>query len=137
MVTRRLSALLAVLLALGGCSISTRTARMGPLPMGPLVTLVVTDDRAVVARECHEVPALGPVLGCSMWHTVQLDGKIDVKVMKVVRYTDSMPSALALEIDAHELCHVVAALQPIDDPCHVGNGGVVRSAGSNARGMTR
>lgn len=124
-------------IALGGCAASTRTASMGPLPTGPLVTLIVSDDRALVERECRDVPALGPILGCSMWRTVQPDGKTDVKVMKVVRYTDAVPSALALEIDAHELCHVVAALQPIEDPCHVGNGGVVRSGNPNVRGMTR
>jgi hypothetical protein len=134
---RRVGALVAALLALGGCATSTRTAKMGPLSTGPLVTLIVSDDRAVVERECREVPALGPVLGCSIWHTVQPDGTTDVKVMKVVRYTDALPSALALEIDAHELCHVVAALQPIDDPCHVGNGGIVRAGAPNARGMTR
>jgi hypothetical protein len=134
---RRVVVVLAALLALGGCATSTRTAKMGPLATGPLVTLIVSDDRAVVERECREVPALGPVLGCSIWRTVQPDGKTDVKMMKVVRYTDAVPSALALEIDAHELCHVVAALQPIDDPCHVGNGGVVRAGGPNGRGMSR
>jgi hypothetical protein len=137
MVTRRIPVLVAILVVLGGCAVSTRTARMGPLPLGPLVTLVVSDDRAVVARECQEVQAPGPVLGCSMWHTVQLEDRTEVKVMKVVRYTDAVPSALTLEIDAHELCHVVAALQPIIDPCHVGNGGVVRSSGVNISGMSR
>ena len=134
---RRVSVALVALLTLGGCATSTRTAQMGPLSTGPLVTLIVTDDRAVVERECRDVPALGPILGCSIWHTVQPDGRTDVKMMKVVRYTDALPSALALEIDAHELCHVVAALQPIDDPCHVGNGGVVKSGAPNIRGMTR
>jgi len=133
---RPFSIALAALLTLAGCATSTRTARMGPLATGPLVTLIVTDDRAVVERECREVPALGPILGCSIWRTVQPDGRTEVKMMKVVRYTDALPSALALEIDAHELCHVVAALQPIDDPCHLGNGGVVKSVG-NIRGMTR
>jgi hypothetical protein len=134
---RRISVALVALLTLGGCATSTRTAQMGPLSTGPLVTLIVTDDRAVVERECRDVPALGPILGCSIWRTVQPDGRTDVKMMKVVRYTDALPSALALEIDAHELCHVVAALQPIDDPCHVGNGGVVKSTAPNIRGMTR
>ena len=134
---RRVSVALVALLTLGGCATSTRTAQMGPLSTGPLVTLIVTDDRAVVERECRDVPALGPILGCSIWRTVQPDGRTDVKMMKVVRYTDALPSALALEIDAHELCHVVAALQPIDDPCHVGNGGVVKSGAPNIRGMTR
>jgi hypothetical protein len=134
---RRVSVALVVLLTLGGCATSTRTAQMGPLSTGPLVTLIVTDDRAVVERECRDVPALGPILGCSIWRAVQPDGRTDVKMMKVVRYTDALPSAFALEIDAHELCHVVAALQPIDDPCHVGNGGVVKSGAPNIRGMTR
>jgi hypothetical protein len=134
---RRVSVAFVALLTLGGCATSTRMAQMGPLSTGPLVTLIVTDDRAVVERECRDVPALGPILGCSIWRTVQPDGRTDVKMMKVVRYTDALPSALALEIDAHELCHVVAALQPIDDPCHVGNGGVVKSGAPNIRGMTR
>jgi hypothetical protein len=128
---------LGALLALGGCATSTRVANMGPLDGGPLVTLIVSDDRAVVERECRDVPALGPVLGCSMWRTIHPEGETPVKVMKVVRYTDALPSALALEIDVHELCHVVAALQPIADPCHVGNGGVVQSTGPNVRAMSR
>jgi hypothetical protein len=134
---RRVAVALVALLTLAGCATSTRTAQMGPLSTGPLVTLIVTDDRAVVERECRDVPSLGPILGCSIWRTVQPDGRTDVKMMKVVRYTDALPSALSLEIDAHELCHVVAALQPIDDPCHVGNGGVVQSGGPNVRAMTR
>jgi hypothetical protein len=124
-------ALLGVLLMATSCATSTRRASLGELthgPAEPLVTLIVSDDRRVVERECRDVPALGPVLGCSMWRTVRVDGARDVKVMKVVRYADSTPSELALEIDVHELCHVVAALQPIEDPCHVGNNGVIQSA---------
>jgi hypothetical protein len=114
---------------LAGCATSTRMAHMGPLPSTePLVTLVVSDDRRVIERECRDVPALGPVLGCSMWRTVRVGETKDVKVMKVVRYAESVPSELSLEIDIHELCHVVAALQSIDDPCHVGNDGVIQSA---------
>jgi hypothetical protein len=135
--------LLAALLVLEGCATSTRTMRMGPLNPSapiwkePLVTLIVSDDRAVVERECREVPALGPVLGCSIWRTVKSDAGSLVKVMKVVRYADTLPSTLALEIDVHELCHVVAALQPIDDPCHVGNGGVAQTVIGPARGLSR
>ena len=126
---RRAVLLIVWLLLLTGCATSTRTARMGPLPSTePLVTLVVSDDRSVVERECRDVPALGPVLGCSMWRTIRVGTAGEVKVMKVVRYADALPSALALEIDVHELCHVVAALQSIDDPCHVGNNGVIQSA---------
>jgi hypothetical protein len=126
--SRRALVALASVLILTGCATSTRMARMGPLPsLEPLVTLVVSDDRRVVEHECRDVPALGPVLGCSMWRTIRLDGT-EVKVMKVVRYADAVPSALALEIDVHELCHVVAALQSIEDPCHLGNNGVIQSA---------
>lgn len=117
---------LAAVVGLTGC-LSTRMVDMGPLPSGPLVTLVVSEDRAVVERECREVAMLSPVLGCSVWRAVSPDGVTTIKAMKVVRYTDSLPSPLALEIDVHELCHVVAALQPIEDPCHVGNDGVVRT----------
>jgi hypothetical protein len=117
--------------------VSTRTMNMGTLPSGPLVTLIVSEDRTVVERECREVAALMPVLGCSVWRVVSPDGVSTIKAMKVVRYTDSLPSPLALEIDVHELCHVVAALQPIDDPCHVGNDGVVRSPGGSVRAFTR
>ena len=34
----------------------------------------------------------------------------------------------ALEIDVHELCHAVASLQSVPDPCHVGNNGVLQTA---------
>jgi len=102
---------------------------MGPLPsMEPLVTLIVSDDRRVVEHECRDVPAIGPILGCATWRTIRVDGTAEVKVMKVVRYADAVPSALALEIDVHELCHVVAALQSIDDPCHLDNNGMIQSA---------
>jgi hypothetical protein len=40
---------------------------------------------------------------------------------------------MAFEIDIHELCHAVAALQPIEDPCHVGNRGFLRSSGFPVR----
>jgi len=87
---------LAALLALGGCATSTRMAKMGPLPTTePLVTLIVSDDRAVVERECREVHALGPILGCSLWRTVSADGTTTVKVMKIVRYTSSKISSRA------------------------------------------
>src|SRR5438309_6415625 len=49
---RRVSVALVALLTLGGCATSTRTAQMGPLSTGPLVTLIVTHDRAVVQPGC-------------------------------------------------------------------------------------
>jgi hypothetical protein len=122
-------ALLAALLLLSGCATTTRMVQMGPLPsLEPLVTLVVSDDRKVVERECRDVPAMGPVLGCAIWRTIRIDDGTPVKLMKVVRYADTLPSEMAIEIDVHELCHVVAALQSIDDPCHVGNNGIIESA---------
>jgi hypothetical protein len=119
---------LGALLLLAGCAGTTRTMRMGPLPQGqPLVTLVVSEDRDVVARECAGVPAAGRLLGCHRWRRLALDGG-DVRLVTIVRYTDALPSALALEIDVHELCHAIAALQPIADPCHADNGGAIRAA---------
>jgi len=122
-------------LALGGCATtSTRVMRMGPLVNGePLVTLVVSEDRMVVRRECMSVPSVGPALGCHLWHRVAVPDTGPVQLVTIIRYTDSMPSALSLEIDAHELCHAIAALQPIADPCHADNGGVVESASARLR----
>jgi hypothetical protein len=92
-----------------------------------LVTLVVTEDLDVVQRECQRVPKHGTILGCQMSHPIMLAGYVPVVTMTIVRYTDALPSAMAFEIDGHELCHAVAALQPIGDPCHNGNGGVVQA----------
>ena len=50
--TRVLGAL-ALVVALAACASPTRIARYGPLPGGePLVTLVVSEDRAEITREC-------------------------------------------------------------------------------------
>ena len=123
----------AVAMLLAGCASTTRTAAMGPLPNHEkLVTLVVTEDRAVVRTECRSVAAVGPILGCSLWRPALVDGT-PVRLIKIVRFTDAVPSALALEIDVHELCHAIAALQPIDDPCHVDNGGIIQAAAPAAR----
>jgi len=118
---------------LAGCAASTRVVRMGPLQTGDrLVTVVVSEDRAVVRQECVDVPSAGPILGCHVWRRVALPGSGLVQLVKIVRFTDTMPSALSLEIDVHELCHAIAALQPIDDPCHTDNGGVIESAATSA-----
>jgi hypothetical protein len=122
---------LAVLLA--GCASSTRVMQMGPLQGGNrLVTVVVTEDRNVVRRECVNIPSAGPILGCHLWRRLALPGVGPVQLVKIVRFTDAMPSDLSLEIDVHELCHAIAALQPIDDPCHADNGGVIEAASSAA-----
>ena len=114
------------LLGLTGCASGTRVGHFGPLTADHrLVTLVVSEDPAVVARECQGVSAAGPVLGCQMsWPVATAAGR-PARAVKIVRYTDSLPSPLAFEIDIHELCHTVAALQLLDDPC--GNDGVAQS----------
>jgi hypothetical protein len=124
---RRWQGLAAAAMLLAGCASTTRTAQMGPLPnQERLVTLIVTEDRAVVRAECRNVAAAGPILGCSIWRPALVDGT-PIRLIKIVRFTDAVPSALALEIDAHELCHAIAALQPMDDPCHRDNGGGVEA----------
>jgi hypothetical protein len=118
-----LVALVVLLLASAGCATGTRSGRLGVLPGDErLVTLVVSEDLAVVGRECPF--ALGAPLGCQTSRKVPLAGGAVARVVKIVRYTDRVPSAMAFEIDIHELCHAVAALQPIPDPCHAENGGV-------------
>jgi len=53
-----------------------------------------------------------------------------VRMIKIVRYAETLPSPATFEIDAHELCHAIAALQVVDDPCHEGNGGVLQAHGT-------
>jgi len=125
--------LVALGLLLAGCATSTKSMGMGPFSNGDrLVTVVVSEDRAVVRRECVDIPSVGPILGCHLWRRVFEPGVGAVQLVKIVRFTDTMPSTLSLEIDVHELCHAIAALQPIPDPCHADNGGVIESAASAA-----
>ena len=130
----RLGTLLAgmvLALALGGCATGTRTATFGPMPDGgKLVTLVVSDDIEVVRRECAELAIFGRVLGCHIAHAVRGHGAGDVRTIKIVRFAETLPSQTTFEIDAHELCHAVAALQRLQDPCHVGNDGVLQAHGA-------
>ena len=123
--------LVALGVLLGGCASSTRTMDMGPFSSGDrLVTVIVSEDRSVVHRECANIPSAGPVLGCHLWRRVLEPGVGAVQLVKIVRFTDAMPSKLSLEIDVHELCHAIAALQPIPDPCHADNNGIIESAAS-------
>ena len=118
----------AAVLVITGCASTTRTASFGPLPGGGnLVTLVVTEDLDVVRKECAGVPAKGQVLGCHIARPVAGAGGSPVRAMKIVRYAETAPSPATFEIDAHELCHAVAALQFMKDPCHGGNGGVLQA----------
>ena len=121
--------LIAGLIALTGCATGTRVVQLGPLtPSDSLITLVVTEDKAVVSQECRDVHATGQVLGCQKSWPVVTKNPLPVRAMKIVRYTDALPSEMAMEIEAHELCHAVASLQLITDPCHVGNDGHLRAA---------
>jgi hypothetical protein len=119
--------ILASAILLSGCA-STRVGHVGHVASRePLVTLIVSEDRSVVQRECHDVPAPGVTLGCQKSRPVLLPDGTAVRAVKIVRYTDALPSALAFEIDVHELCHTVATLQSIDDPCHAESHGLARS----------
>ena len=123
--------LIALGVLLGGCASSTRVMDMGPFSSGNrLVTVVVSEDPSVIHRECAGIPSAGPVLGCHLWRRVMEPGVGAVQLVKIVRFTDTMPSTLSLEIDVHELCHAIAALQPIPDPCHADNNGIIESAAS-------
>ena len=123
-----IAALTAVLL-LTGCAMTTRTASFGPLPGGgTLLTLIVTEDLEVVRKECAGVPARGQVLGCHIARPIKNGAASSLRAVKIVRYAETAPSAATFEIDAHELCHTVAALQHVKDTCHDGNGGVLQAA---------
>jgi hypothetical protein len=117
------------LVAASGCATATRSAALGLLSQGDrLVTLIVTEDPVVLRGECPPNLGHAALLGCQTSRLIELsDGRV-VRVVKIVRYADRVPSALSFEIDIHELCHAIAALQPIDDPCHAENGGVVGAA---------
>ena len=127
-------ALLAVVAT--GCASGTRVAHFGPLAEGQsLVTLVVSKDLDVVRRECANVPATGPILGCHIAVPAKAISLRPVRSVKIVRYVESVPSAVTFEIDAHELCHAVAALQLIEDPCHIGNNGELQAGTGGTAGM--
>ncbi len=124
---RRLAAVAVLALAVAGCA-ETRMAGVGPLPdRHRLVTLVVTTDRGIVERECRGVPSAGPIFGCEISTPLALPEGGEARTIKIVRLTDSLPSVMAFEIEAHELCHAVASLQKMDDPCHLENGGVLHA----------
>jgi hypothetical protein len=123
-----------MLIALGilaGCA-STRVAAVGPVAHDSLVQLVVTEDRDVVRRECPDTLFLGRPAGCHVPRSrlVTVDGRTvrEVVLVKLVRFTDRLPSAMAFEIEAHELCHAIAAIQRLPDPCHIGNAGILEHA---------
>jgi hypothetical protein len=129
---RRTTVVAGLLTALGillaGCA-STQVAHMGVLPShDPLVTLVVSENRKVIERHCQGALARGPIYGCQSTRLLRQPDGTSVRTITIVRYTDRLPSPMALEIDIHELCHAVATLQSVADPCHVGNGGYLQTA---------
>ena len=125
----------ALALTFSGCA-TTRTGSMGLLPNHEkLVTLVVTEDRSIIADECRGALAVGPVLGCQITRHTSLPDGSALRLIKIVRYTDSLPSEMAFEIDLHELCHAVATLQTVADPCHAENDGFLKAAPTTVLGI--
>lgn len=68
---------------------------------------------------------------------VSKPGQPFVHAVPIARYTDSLPSPMALEIDVHELCHAVAAPQFITRPCHIENNGQINISGAYRNGALR
>jgi hypothetical protein len=89
-----------------------------------------------VDAECNGVPSLGTLVGCHVARRGDLEDAATVQVVKIVRFTDCLPSAMAFEIESHELCHAVAALQAMRDPCHDENHGVLTSAPAPSLGIS-
>ena len=109
--------LLGVAALVAGCA-GTRSMRVGLLPNSErLVTLVVTQDLQVVRRECLNVQRSGQVLGCQMSHPTSLPGGDAVMLVKIVRYTDALPSAPAFALDAEQVCRTLAVLQSVRISC--------------------
>src|SRR5436309_5402013 len=113
-------------LILSGCSTATRSMSVGSLNgVGDpsLVILTLSSDLGTVTDACSWLAPAPSVAGCAKFTTLESG----VKLVTVVRYVDVLPSERSHEIEAHELCHVVAQLQKslLDDPCHNGNHGVL------------
>src|SRR4029453_15343648 len=101
--------------------------QVGRLPTGDrLVTVVLSEDRETIDREFGYPLGVGPVYGCQSTKGIGLPHGRMARLIKVVRYPDALPSPMAFEIEIHELCHTVAALQTIDDPCHAENNGLIQ-----------
>lgn len=116
------------MLVLSGCA-TTRAGEFGRLPnQEPLVTLIVTEDLDLVLRYCLGLAEHGVVVGCQRSRLVSVTEDRTVRVVQIVRYTDRLPSTLAFQIGGHELCHAVADVQAIPDPCHEDNEGVIPAA---------
>ena len=112
-----------------GCGTTTRMVNFGPLPGGThLVTLIVSEDLEVVKTHCAGVVKHGRVMGCQISSPAKgPGGALLVRAITIVRYAETVPSPVTFEIDAHELCHAIASLQLLKDPCHAGNGGILQA----------
>jgi hypothetical protein len=127
-----------VLLAciVAGCATGTRSGRLGHLGVDEsLVSLLVSEDPGIVRHECPLAAVAGNVLGCQTSRTVALPTGGTARAVRIVRYTDRLPSPLAFEIDLHELCHAVATVQGLDDPCHIGNEGIAQQPYASPRAL--
>ncbi len=134
----QVATMIAAALTITGCGTTTQMARFGPLPGGSsLLTLVVSEDLQVVKRECAGVIAHGQIMGCQIARPVNGGGELPIRAIKIVRYAETAPSPMTFEIDAHELCHAVASLQLLKDPCHQGNGGVLQAYGATRSTVVR
>ena len=92
------------------------------------MTVVISEDRVAIDRECGFPLSVGPIYGCQTSLSVALPDGRTARSIKVVRYTDVLPSMMAFEIEIHEFCHAIAALQTIDDPCHAENNGLLQTS---------
>ena len=114
--TRQAVVLLAAMFSVVGCSTVTQTAHVGLLSnRESLVTLVVTEDQQVVARGCNNIPR---VQGCRHAGLSTLADGTVVRTVKIVRYTDTPPTAETFASEARQLCELIAALQSAPVSCH-------------------
>jgi hypothetical protein len=91
--------------------------------------LVVTEDLDVVMRECAGLTNRpGVVVGCQRSGLAMVNGTDTVRLVKIVRYTDWLPSPLTFEIAGDQLCHTVADAQSLPAACHAENGGMIEAA---------
>ena len=131
-----LATLVVLACIVAGCATGIRSGRLGQLgPEDTLVSLLVSDDPDVVRRECPLSIAAGRVLGCQTSRTVALPSGANARAVRIVRYADQLPTPLAFEIDLHELCHAVATVQGLDDPCHLGNEGIAQQPYASPRAL--
>ena len=125
-------AALAAALVLAGCATAGGGGPATRVETFPLVTLVVTSDRAEVERRCltplDSLRGARP-LGCQLTQPYRHSGGgRAIQSVTIVRWADRVPSALAVEIEAHELCHAIATVQQVNpDPCHDDNRGFTRT----------